>query len=67
MIAHHIRVCAACYEPAFCTLKALVRGLGTRTQDALQVAVRLVIEAIAPDDAAAWFAHAGYALPDQDT
>ncbi len=50
-------------EQAFSKLKALLRGLGARTKEALQEAVRLAIEAITRQDAAAWFAHAGYALP----
>jgi transposase len=52
-------------EQAFSKIKALLRGLGARTKEALQEAVRLAIEAITPDDTAAWFAHAGYLLPDQ--
>ncbi len=54
-------------EQAFSKLKAILRGLGARTQEALQEAVRLAIEAITPDDVAAWFTHAGYPLPAQDT
>jgi transposase len=58
-------------EQAFSKIKALLRGLGARTkealQEALQEAVRLTIEAITRHDAAAWFAHAGYALPAQAT
>ena len=54
-------------EQAFSKLKAILRGLGARTHEALQEAVRLAIEAITPDDAAAWFAHAGYPLSAQDT
>ena len=50
-------------EQAFSKLKAIVRGIGARTQEALQEAVRLAMEAITPDDAAAWYAHAGYLLP----
>jgi transposase len=50
-------------EQAFSKIKALLRGLGARTKEALQEAVRLAIEAITRQDAAAWFAHAGYALP----
>jgi transposase len=50
-------------EQAFSKLKAILRGLGARTKEALQEAVRLALEAITPSDAAAWFAHAGYALP----
>jgi transposase len=54
-------------EQAFSKVKAILRGLGARTQAALQEAVRLATAAITPDDAAAWFAHAGYPLSAQDT
>jgi transposase len=54
-------------EQAFSKIKAILRGLGARTQEALQDAVRLAIEAITPADAAAWFAHAGYPLSAPDT
>jgi transposase len=54
-------------EQAFSKIKALLRGLGARTKEALQEAVRRAIEAITRHDAAAWFAHAGYALPAQPT
>jgi transposase len=54
-------------EQAFSKLKAILRGLGVRTKEALQEAVRLAIEAISHHDAVAWFAHAGYALPAQAT
>jgi len=54
-------------EQAFSKLKAILRGLGARTREALEEAVRLAIEAITHDDAVAWFAHAGYALPAQGT
>ena len=50
-------------EQAFSKIKAILRGLGPRTKEALQEAVRLAIEAITRHDAVAWFAHAGYALP----
>ena len=52
-------------EQAFSKVKAHLRRLGARTKEALQEAVRLALEAITPQDAAAWFAHAGYALPAQ--
>jgi transposase len=52
-------------EQAFSKIKALLRGVGARTREALLEAVRLAVDAITRDDAAAWFAHAGYALPDQ--
>jgi transposase len=54
-------------EQAFSKIKAILRGLGARTKEALHEAVRLAIEAITRHDAAAWFAHAGYALPAQAT
>jgi len=54
-------------EQAFSKIKAILRGLGARTKEALQEAVRLAIEAITRHDAAAWFAHAGYTLPAQPT
>jgi transposase len=54
-------------EQAFSTITAILRGLGARTKEALHEAVRLAIEAMTRHDATAWFAHAGYALPAQDT
>lgn len=53
-------------EQAFSKLKAILRGLGARTRESLEQAVGLAVEAITRDDAVAWFAHAGYALPAQD-
>ncbi len=53
-------------EQAFSKLKALLRGLGARTHEALVEAMHVAVEAITPTDASAWFAHAGYALPAQD-
>jgi transposase len=50
-------------EQAFSKLKAILRGIGSRTREALVEAVRLALDAITPKDAAAWFAHAGYPLP----
>jgi transposase len=54
-------------EQAFSKRKALLRGLGARTREAFEEAVRLAVEAITRDDVIAWFAHAGYALPAQAT
>ncbi len=54
-------------EQAFSKVKAILRGLGARTRETLFEAVRLAMDAITRDDAVAWFAHAGYALPDQGT
>lgn len=53
-------------EQAFSKIKALLRGLGARVRDALLEAIRLAVDAITPDDAVAWFAYAGYPLPDQE-
>jgi transposase len=54
-------------EQAFSKIKALLRGLGARTKEALWEAVGVAIAAITPADAIAWFAHAGYTLPAQPT
>jgi transposase len=54
-------------EQAFSKLKAILRGLGARTREALEEAVRLAVDAITRADATAWFAHAGYLLPAQHT
>jgi transposase len=52
-------------EQAFSKVKAILRGLGARTREALWEAVRVAVDAITPEDAIAWFAHAGYTLPAQ--
>jgi transposase len=54
-------------EQAFSKIKAILRGMGARTHEALWEAVRVAVEAITPDDAQAEFAHAGYALPAQSS
>lgn len=46
-------------EQAFSKLKAILRGLGARTHEALWEAVQVALDAITPADAAAWFAHTG--------
>ncbi len=53
-------------EQAFSKLKAILRGRGARTREALEQAVGLAVEAITREDAIAWFAHAGSPLPAQD-
>jgi transposase len=53
-------------EQAFSKIKAILRGLGARVRDALVEAIRLAVDAITREDAVPWFAHAGYALPDQE-
>jgi transposase len=50
---------------AFSKIKAILRALGARTREALCEAMRVAGNAITPDDAVAWFAHAGYALSAQ--
>jgi transposase len=52
-------------EQAFSKIKASLRRLGARTKETLWEAMRVAVEAITPDDAVAWFAHAGYALSAQ--
>jgi transposase len=52
-------------EQAFSKMKAILRGLGARTKEALWEAMRVAVEAITPADALAWFTHAGYPLPAQ--
>jgi transposase len=52
-------------EQAFSKLKAILRGLGARTHEALWEAARSALDAITPADVRAWFAHVGYILPAQ--
>lgn len=52
-------------ERAFSKIKAIPPGLDARTREALLEVVRLAADAITRDDAAAWFAHAGYPLPNE--
>lgn len=54
-------------EQAFSKVKAILRGLGARVRDALLDAIRLAVDAVVRDDAVAWFAHAGYTLPGQNS
>ena len=54
-------------EQAFSKLKATLRHLGARTQEALWEAMAIAVAAITRADAWAWFAHAGYVLPAQPT
>ncbi|HZI77237.1 MAG TPA: IS630 family transposase [Gemmatimonadales bacterium] len=54
-------------EQAFSKVKAILRGLGARTREALWEAVHVAVDAITPEDAIAWFAHVGYTLPAQAT
>lgn len=52
-------------EEAFSKIKQLVRKAGARTREALVEALARALAAITPQDAAGWFAHAGYQPQDQ--
>jgi transposase len=47
-------------EEAFSKIKALVRKEGTRMREALLEAIGRALAAVTTEDAAGWFAHAGY-------
>jgi transposase len=47
-------------EEAFSKIKQLVRKVGARTREALVEAIGRALAAVTPEDAAGWFAHAGY-------
>jgi transposase len=52
-------------EEAFSKIKALVRKDGARLREALVEAIGRALAAVTPEDAAGWFAHAGYWPQDQ--
>jgi transposase len=52
-------------EQAFGTLKTSVRQANPRTRPALEDAIAAGLAAITAHDAAAWFHHCGYALPER--
>ena len=52
-------------EEAFSKIKQLVRKAGARTREALVEAIGRALAAVTPEDAAGWFAHAGYWPLDQ--
>ncbi len=52
-------------EEAFSKIKQLVRKAGARTRQALLEAIGRALAAVTPEDAAGWFAHAGYEPRDQ--
>jgi transposase len=54
-------------EQAFSKVKAILRRLGARVRDGLVEAIRRAVDAVTRDDAVAWFTHAGYALPAQES
>jgi hypothetical protein len=52
-------------EEALSKIKALVRKVGARTREALVEAIGRALAAVAPEEAAGRFAHAGYWPQDQ--
>ena len=52
-------------EVAFSKIKALVRKEGARVREALVEAIGRALATVTPEDAAGWFAHAGYWPHDQ--
>ena len=52
-------------EEAFSKIKALVRKAGARLREALLEAIAQALAAVTTEDAAGWFAHAGYWPQDQ--
>jgi transposase len=52
-------------EEAFSKVKQLVRKEGARLSEALVEAIGRALAAVTPEDAAGWFAHAGYRPRDQ--
>ncbi len=52
-------------EEAFSKIKHLVRKVGARGREALVEAIGRALAAVTPEDAASWFAHAGYWPQDQ--
>ena len=52
-------------EEAFSKVKALVRKEGARMREALVEAIGRALGSVTPEEAAGWFAHAGYWPQDQ--
>ncbi len=52
-------------EEAFSKIKGPVRKVGARTREALVEAIERALAAVTAEDAAGWFAHAGYEPQDQ--
>jgi transposase len=52
-------------EEAFSKIKGIVRKVEARTREALEEAIAVALCALTPEDAAGWFAHAGYWSQDQ--
>jgi transposase len=52
-------------EEAFSKIKGIVRKVAARTREALLEAIAVALRAVTPEEAAGWFAHAGYWPQDQ--
>jgi len=52
-------------EEAFSKIKQLVRKAGARVREGLVEAIGRALAAVTLEDAAGWFAHAGYCPQDQ--
>jgi transposase len=52
-------------EEAFSKIKAILRSIEARTQEALVEAIAQALDAVSRSDALGWFAHCGYRLADQ--
>jgi transposase len=52
-------------EEAFSKIKQLVRKVGAGGREALVEAIARAVAAVTTEDAAGWFAHAGYRARDQ--
>ena len=50
-------------EEAFSKIKTLVKAAAARTRAALDAAIAVALAAVTAEDAAGWFAHAGYLTP----
>ena len=50
-------------EKCWAKIKTMLRTAKARTVEALMSALRDALQAVRPDEAVAWFAHCGYALP----
>jgi transposase len=54
-------------EMAIAKIKAHLRRVGARTQEALDQAITVALDLITPEDARGFFRHAGYPLPAQSS
>ena len=50
-------------EEAFSKIKTLIKAAAARTRAALDAAIAVALAAVTAEDAAGWFAHAGYLPP----